>query len=864
MGVINSFSEFYKCDLHIHTDFSNITKKNDYQTKFDLSKLISKITNDEHNIQLFSLTDHNIINYPVYEDYYANYNVNNRLLFVGVELDIVKEDFLFNYLCDSLNNNKKNHKKYHSIIIFKENGAKEFNSKLNNIYGCVSDDYNKKYGTSIDLNKKEIKHRITSFDRFVKEFNNENYLVISHGNKSSNIKNAYESYGVGIAEAQKMILLGFINSLELKPGKMDAISFFNKEFEKLLTSDFSAEKEVPYVIFSDNHDYNCYPKHDNNLNFNKKIYTWVKGDLSFETLRLAFVDPTSRIYVGEKEPNIPSVFFEEIRFDTLSAGGSKKSQNIKLSPGINVIIGGRSSGKSLLFNAILNTIITTKENNKISDYTKKDNAIIDEKTIKSKMNINKTFISDNNCNVQAFMQEEIIQQFSDNGIGLKDKLPFGKINSVELNTKLSTTNLLIDNLTNCYSVMYSKKDDYNLSVLIFDLLNQNKSVKEKYVYEGTLRKILKEIIKSNDITETIEKLDSELLNIGRIRNLKLGLKLLFDSEKDCVSINLYENLLKKKRNLLIVENRKSLIKEKYVKTLNVKLETISKKYKTYEDNKIIQSRTNIENALLKIKNYYHSKYKLKRILDLIENLNVYIEEKNILVSDNYKLNTKIEKTINSIFVANYLCDNISNYEENKSFLFNIYLLLEGKIKIKRYDNSDTSFAIVMNKLKIEISGIMNPKYSIVEVQKERIEVSSDNMSQGKKASIYLEILLEQCKNNNSIILLDQPEDNLDNKFITDVLIDKIRELRMKNQVILVTHNAAIAINSDCENVILAENSESVVTYSQGGIENITHRSNICKLLDGGNYIFDNRYHKYNITNHKIYEPLRKGEEYAIK
>ena len=58
-------------------------------------------------------------------------------------------------------------------------------------------------------------------------------------------------------------------------------------------------------------------------------------------------------------------------------------------------------------------------------------------------------------------------------------------------------------------------------------------------------------------------------------------------------------------------------------------------------------------------------------------------------------------------------------------------------------------------------------------------------------------------------MIDQPEDNIDNEFITDIMIDKIRDLRMKNQVILVTHNAAIAINSDSENIIISENKDGV-------------------------------------------------------
>ena len=89
------------------------------------------------------------------------------------------------------------------------------------------------------------------------------------------------------------------------------------------------------------------------------------------------------------------------------------------------------------------------------------------------------------------------------------------------------------------------------------------------------------------------------------------------------------------------------------------------------------------------------------------------------------------------------------------------------------------------------------------------------------------------------------------------VIEQIHEFL--EQLLLFTHNAAIAINSDSENIIISENKDGVFNYDIGGLELENHRKKICKLLDGGKYIFDNRYHKYNIINNKVCEPIRKDE-----
>ena len=54
------YSDWFKVDLHIHTDKSNFTKKNDYEGIFNIEVLKKKLI--ENDVKLFSLTDHNFIN----------------------------------------------------------------------------------------------------------------------------------------------------------------------------------------------------------------------------------------------------------------------------------------------------------------------------------------------------------------------------------------------------------------------------------------------------------------------------------------------------------------------------------------------------------------------------------------------------------------------------------------------------------------------------------------------------------------------------------------------------------------------------------------------------------------------------------
>ena len=185
------YSDYFKCDLHIHTDESKKTKKNDYKGTFSVKDIIDKITSPEHDVKMFSFTDHNIINVSAYEEYYKDYDTTERCLLVGIELDIILEEYLFDRIEYSIKDQSYDKKSFHSLVIFKSKDAKSLNEKLNEMYKKISLDYKAKKNQDIDLNSTNLKNRYTSFDRLSNAFKEDDYLIISHGNKSANIVKAY-------------------------------------------------------------------------------------------------------------------------------------------------------------------------------------------------------------------------------------------------------------------------------------------------------------------------------------------------------------------------------------------------------------------------------------------------------------------------------------------------------------------------------------------------------------------------------------------------------------------------------------------------------------------------------------------------
>ena len=150
-----------------------------------------------------------------------------------------------------------------------------------------------------------------------------------------------------------------------------------------------------------------------------------------------------------------------------------------------------------------------------------------------------------------------------------------------------------------------------------------------------------------------------------------------------------------------------------------------------------------------------------------------------------------------------------------------------------------------------------------------VEYDSDNlkdMSPGKRSFVVLKLLLD-FSDKKSPILIDQPEDNLDNRAIYSDLVRYIRKKKKDRQIILVTHNPNIVVGADSEEVIIANqngknapNEDGIkFQYLCGSLENSKERINdeaipmlyrcgvrehVCDILEGGENAFKDRENKY--------------------
>ncbi|MEF2095144.1 PHP domain-containing protein [Bacillus sp. CFBP9009] len=122
--------------------------------------------------------------------------------------------------------------------------------------------------------------------------------------------------------------------------------------------------------------------------------------------------------------------------------------------------------------------------------------------------------------------------------------------------------------------------------------------------------------------------------------------------------------------------------------------------------------------------------------------------------------------------------------------------------------------------------------------------SISNASAGQKTSAILTFLLSY---GTSPLLLDQPEDDLDNQLIYELIVDRLANSKNKRQIIAVTHNANIPVNGDSEWVI-AMNSESkdIEVLCEGSIEDQRIKDVICNIMEGGREAFKLRAKRYKV------------------
>lgn len=146
-------------------------------------------------------------------------------------------------------------------------------------------------------------------------------------------------------------------------------------------------------------------------------------------------------------------------------------------------------------------------------------------------------------------------------------------------------------------------------------------------------------------------------------------------------------------------------------------------------------------------------------------------------------------------------------------------------------------------------------------------VDLNKLSPGRKGVVLLLIYLDVDQDFRPLII-DQPEENLDNRSVYSTLVEYFRKAKKKRQIILVSHNANLVVNADAEQVIIAnfdlekQVQNSRIAYISGSLEfrklfdpTISQilfqkgvREHVCEILEGGDEAFQRREHKYGFVS----------------
>ena len=114
-------------------------------------------------------------------------------------------------------------------------------------------------------------------------------------------------------------------------------------------------------------------------------------------------------------------------------------------------------------------------------------------------------------------------------------------------------------------------------------------------------------------------------------------------------------------------------------------------------------------------------------------------------------------------------------------------------------------------------------------------------SAGQRAAAMLAFLLAHGE---EPLVLDQPEDDLDNHLIYDLVVRQIRENKLRRQIIVVTHNPNIVVNGDAEMLHALDfvHGQCIVQQS-GSLQDAAMREEVCRVMEGGREAFERRYRR---------------------
>lgn len=870
--IFTNGSTWLKADFHLHTkadkEFKYAGEENDF-----IKSYITRLK--EQNINIGIITNHNKFAKDEFTALRKKATKEEILLLPGVELSVN----------DGANG-------IHTLIVFSnqwlENGNDYINQFLNVVFeGKTPTEYEQENGRS-SLNLIETIKKLNGYHR-------DYFLIFAHVEQNSGLWKELDGgriEEIGKNKVFKERTFGF-----QKVRTHDERS----KFQGWLKDWYPAELEG-----SDNKSINEIGSKDGE--------TWLKiGDYSFEAVKYALTDSENRVQAKQAE-KYPHSYIKSIAFDGGILDGQQVNFSPELNSLIGIRGSGKSSileaVRYLLnipFGDKVNDYEKNYKNNLVAHTLKSGGkaTIVAVGKNRQEYRISRilneqpeVFIGDE-LKPGIAIRETIIHKpiyfgqkdLSSTGEGfendLVEKLVGEKLKHIR--RQIEEQKLIVsrqcDKLTNLASIdekiteNTDKQQDAEFRLKIFKDNGIEDKLKEQTDFntdERKIKTILSDINEyENALTETVNQYEDELKNHLLYKSKQNGefFKQFFElyqaelNSFDTIKIELgrirlqldklHEKKIeftghKKEQSEQFAEIRRKLEARLKQQDKQLNLEEFPKLQKTIETTKILLEYLRKESE------------KSSTIKDgLVKDLS----KLNELWRQEFKLIDTELKKINENHTALQIS---SEYKGDKDAFKEFFKIIFKGSRIRENSfqaivNEHTDFASVFNdfdKVKIGIGGsaeifekyffenlkeLLNwqvPNNFIIRYRKKELQ----HHSLGQRASALILFVLSQKE--NDMVIIDQPEDDLDNQTIYKDVIKLVRKLKSQTQFIFATHNANFPVLGDSEQIHACSYADETMQISSGSIDSPVIQQEIVDIMEGGEDAFNKRKEIY-----QIWKPL---------
>lgn len=842
--------EWVRADFHLHTRKDKEFKYSGEENSF-IKEYVEKLAVEEITVGV--ITNHNKFDDGEYKALRKAGKKKDILILPGVELSVKEGNGI------------------HILIVFKpedwivggENIIEHF---LTEAFAGITNHENRNARCKYDL--RDVIEKLNAFGK-------DYFIVFAHADQNNGLFcECRDGTMSDIKEAAD--LSNRVIGLQ-KVRKKDSLERFRKHFGY----------DCACVEGSD-------PKAIDEIGREDRFYIKI-GDLSYDAVKFALVDYSNRIC--RNKPKHTHGYVKSISFE----GGRLDGTILELSPELNTFIGIRGSGKSSALEALryafdLKPSCDAEYKNRLVDITLGSGGqvvvkVVDKynkeyeirRIVKEKPSI--VDANDNNLGITIgtilqntlYFGQKDLSQGSSFEAELLDKLLGEKIKSSLVDVS-AIYGEMIDSLKNLMAIKNVPEELIELETKMSNLKHSISIFEER----GVAEKLFK---------QTAFSLDRQ-----KIYNVEIEIRTTVEDIKNClegitISEKLYDDY-ESEYNADEVEKAKGILSSimQIIGNMKQEIKSIGRKFTEYKalldslDRKIeslkgefAEIKRQINDPQVDIDAYPNLKtdlqeieVKIKKLSELLMKKNIFensfktsLRKRNELLQKQFKSYEAAVKKINESQPELLVCLEFKGERDKfKEYLKSDFRGCSIKdIKYQSLVDVFSDYAALIEDVLIDGGKKSKNIFTDTEFSKlhERIENQYQEMllketpnsveifyhnkplkqySLGQRASALVLFILSQKE--NDVVIIDQPEDDLDNKVIYDEVIKAICSKKLDIQFIFATHNANIPVLGDAEKILVAEMSDDLIRFDQGNIDNPKTHEQIVSIMEGGQEAFDKR------------------------